>query len=88
MVKMESEVILGDVTNVLLDSGECELSDIPQRVTLIRINIKKPAFLGYHEEWSEGESRISQDSILCLEGGCLEVLEKIDSMICLVCYIV
>ena len=82
---MESEVILGDVTNVLLVSGECEISDVPQRVTLIRINIKKPSYLGYHDEWSKGESRISQDSIICLEGGCLEVLEKIDALIWHVC---
>lgn len=82
---MESEVILGDVTNVLLESGGCEISDVPQRVTLIRINIKKPSYLGYHDEWSKGKSRISQDSIICLEGGCLEVLEKIDSLIWNVC---
>lgn len=85
MVKMESEVILGDVTNVLLESGECDINNVSQRVTLIRINIKKPSYLGYHDEWSNGKSRISQDSIICLEGGCLEVLEKIDSLIWSVC---
>ena len=79
MVKMESETVLGDVTNLLNEEGEGETSKSP-RVALVRINVKRSAYLDYHKEWSNGNSHIDPSTIFCLEGSCGDVLEKIDSL--------
>ena len=41
---MESETVLGDVTNLLNEEGEGETSKSP-RVALVRINVKRSAYL-------------------------------------------
>ena len=81
MVKMESEVVLGDVTNVITENGSHSLEEVPERVSLIRINVKKSSFLDYHEEWSKGNSFINPLSVICLEGSCKEVLKRIDILL-------
>ena len=78
VVKMESETVLGDVTNVLTENGTKAVDDLSSRVSLIRINVKQSSYLDYHEKWSEGNSHIDISTILCLEGECGDVLEAID----------
>ena len=78
---MESETILGDVTNVITNEGERMLNDLSNRVSLIRINKVRSKYLGYHEEWSKGKSHIADDSVICLEGSCCSVLEKLDHLV-------
>lgn len=75
---MESETVLGDVTNLLSENSETETRQ--SRVALVRINVKRSAYLDYHKEWSNGNSHIDPSTIICLEGSCGDVLEKIDSL--------
>ena len=77
VVKMESETVLGDITNVLTENGMKNVSD---RVSLVRINMKKSEYLDYHKEWSHGKSFIDKKSVICLEGPCGIVLDRLYSM--------
>ena len=81
MVKMECETVLGDITNKLTEDGKRAVERIEERVSLIRINVVKSSYLNYHEEWSHGNSHIQSNSVICLEGKCGEVLEKLDEII-------
>ena len=78
VVKMESETVLGDITNIVTKDGSCEVPDLASRVALVRINVKRSSFLDYHEEWSNGNSHVDPSTVICLEGSCSEVLHKID----------
>ena len=49
---MESETVLGDITNVVTKNGEKVINNLDQRVALIRINPVKASYLNFHEEWS------------------------------------
>jgi len=75
---MESETVLGDITNVLTKDGSQEIVDLQSRIALVRINVKRPDFLDYHEEWSNGNSHVDHSTVICLEGSCGDVLNKID----------
>lgn len=85
VVKMESETVLGDITSVITEEGTKGLDRVASRVSLIRVNVKKSKYLDYHKEWSEGKSFIDKDSIVCLEGPCGEVLERLDGLMWGVC---
>ena len=78
---MECETVLGDITNVLTDNGKRQVERIEERVSLVRINLVASSFLNYHEEWSKGNSHIQKNSVICLEGRCGDVLEKLDALI-------
>ena len=78
VVKMESETVLGDITNVLTKDGSQEIDDLQSRIALVRINVKRSDFLDYHEEWSHGNSHVDLSTVICLEGSCGDVLNKID----------
>lgn len=81
VVKMESETVLGDVTNVITNEGELMLDNVSERVSLIRINKVRSKYLGYHDEWCKGRSHICVDSVVCLEGGCCSVLKRLDDLL-------
>ena len=78
VVKMESETVLGDITNVLTKDGSQEITDLQSRIALVRINVKRSDFLDYHEEWSNGNSHVDKSTVICLEGSCGDILNKID----------
>lgn len=78
VVKMESETVLGDVTNIITENGNKVVDDLSSRVSLIRINVKQSSYLDYHEKWSKGNSHTDLSTILCLEGACGDILEAID----------
>ena len=78
---MESETVLGDITNVITEDGTKQVEQLEKRVALIRVNAVKSAYLNFHEEWSKGNTHIHPDTVICLEGACGDVLEKLDSMI-------
>lgn len=86
VVKMESETVLGDITNVLTEDGTKNVESVSDRVSLVRINMKKSEFLDYHKEWSHGKSFIDKKSVICLEGPCGEVLDRLYSMMWFVCW--
>ena len=78
VVKMESETVLGDVTNIITENGNKVVDDLSSRVSLIRINVKQSSYLDYHEKWSKANSHTDLSTILCLEGACGDILEAID----------
>lgn len=84
---MESETVPGDITNVLTEDGTKNVEGVSDRVSLVRINMKKSEFLDYHKEWSHGKSFIDKKSVICLEGPCGEVLDHLYSMMWFVCWI-
>ena len=86
-MKMESEAVLGDITNVITKDGEKSIDRLDERVALIRINALKSAYLDFHKEWSKGNTHIDPKTVICLEGRCGDVLEQLDSMLCCVCFI-
>ena len=75
---MESETVLGDITNVVTKNGEKVINNLDQRVALIRINPVKASYLNFHEELSNGNTHIDPNCVICLEGNCGDILEKID----------
>lgn len=84
-MKMESETVLGDITNVITHDGELKIDRLEERVALIRVNAVKSAFLDFHKEWSNGNTHIDPNTVICLEGPCGKVLEQLDSFIFCVC---
>lgn len=83
---MESETVLGDITNVITKNGERTINHLDQRVALIRINPVKASFLNFHEEWSNGNTHIDPSCVICLEGNCGDILEQIDKNLWYVCW--